>query len=383
MSPQNLTNVYNQNPTLQGQYTLQQYLDLFGGSSTGTTTPTTTTTTTPTTNASQGIINQNINQYQNQGGGGGGNNPYMPNANVNTNYNSRPAYEAAFGTNMGDPMANISTGALNSSGVMGDYREKPPSAAAQFINKALNFVPYIGSVKRGMEFLGSKLKGVMPVNKRAILENQLRGSGVFTDDIGRIAIGPDGKYNTPEGIMAGYNANQMTDKTFDKRTGNIGQSLQNKTSLTEQQINDIVNEIAETGKYSGDLTDEDLGVKNLFSNLVNVNMAKFNFKNTKTNQQKIIDFQNKERERKKKEKEALELKAAIERANRPYSGPTYYNRNDDGSRGGAISQDFQNTTASLDNYSADVLRAKGGLMGRGGSRRRSYFDGGIVSLRRR
>ena len=75
MSPQNLTNVYNQNPTLQGQYTLQQYLDLFGGSSTGTTTPTTTTTataTTPTTNASQGIINQNINQYQNQGGGGGG-----------------------------------------------------------------------------------------------------------------------------------------------------------------------------------------------------------------------------------------------------------------------------------------------------------------------
>ena len=31
MSPQNLTNVYNQNPTLQSNYTLQQYLDLFGG----------------------------------------------------------------------------------------------------------------------------------------------------------------------------------------------------------------------------------------------------------------------------------------------------------------------------------------------------------------
>jgi len=75
--------------------------------------------------------------------------------------------------------------------------------------------------------------------------------------------------------------------------------------------------------------------------------------------------------------------AAIERANRPYSGPTYYNRNDDGSRGGAISQDFQNTTASIDNYSSDVLRAKGGLMGRAGSRVRSYFKGGIVSLRGR
>jgi hypothetical protein len=72
MSPQNLTNVYNQNPTLQGQYTLQQYLDLFGGSSTGTTTPTTTATTPTTTNSSQGIINANINQFQSGGGGGGG-----------------------------------------------------------------------------------------------------------------------------------------------------------------------------------------------------------------------------------------------------------------------------------------------------------------------
>ena len=30
MDINNLTGVYNSNPTLQGQYTLQQYLDLFG-----------------------------------------------------------------------------------------------------------------------------------------------------------------------------------------------------------------------------------------------------------------------------------------------------------------------------------------------------------------
>ena len=70
MSPQNLTNVYNQNPTLQGQYTLQQYLDLFGGSST---TPPATIQPVPTPNVPEkGIINQNINQYQSGGGGGGG-----------------------------------------------------------------------------------------------------------------------------------------------------------------------------------------------------------------------------------------------------------------------------------------------------------------------
>jgi len=76
MDVNNLTSVYNQNPTLQGSYTLQQYLDLFGGSSTpantATTTATTTTPTPTTTNSGQGIINANINQYQNQGGGGGG-----------------------------------------------------------------------------------------------------------------------------------------------------------------------------------------------------------------------------------------------------------------------------------------------------------------------
>ena len=55
MSPQNLTNVYNQNPTLQGQYTLQQYLDLFGGS----TIPTPPTTTgDPTPNSYSTLIKE-------------------------------------------------------------------------------------------------------------------------------------------------------------------------------------------------------------------------------------------------------------------------------------------------------------------------------------
>ena len=72
MSPQNLTNVYNQNPTLQSQYTLQQYLDLFGGSST----PPTATIPPQNPNApvapiNQGIIGADINTYQGGGGGGG------------------------------------------------------------------------------------------------------------------------------------------------------------------------------------------------------------------------------------------------------------------------------------------------------------------------
>ena len=72
---------------------------------------------------------------------------------------------------------------------------------------------------------------------------------------------------------------------------------------------------------------------------------------------------------------AIAKAAAIEKANRPYSGPTFYNSgnvNRDGGTGGAISQDFQNTTASIDNYSSDVLRAKGGMVG--------YKDGGLITM---
>ena len=76
MDVNNLTNVYNQNPTLQGSYTLQQYLDLFGESSTGTPPvqipPTDPNAPTTPLNPGQGIINAGINQYQNQGGDGGG-----------------------------------------------------------------------------------------------------------------------------------------------------------------------------------------------------------------------------------------------------------------------------------------------------------------------
>jgi hypothetical protein len=218
-------------------------------------------------------------------GGGGGFNPYNinsndPNVRTSRNYNSRPAYEAAFGTMMGDPEANIATGALNTSGVMGSYQEKPPSGLATLLGQAVNFIPGIGGLKRGAEFLS----GIMPVNKRANLENQLLASGIMLDDVGRIVTD---NYNTPQGIMAGYNASRLTDKSFDKRTSNISKSLKKK-GLSQAQIDAVISEIEETGEYTGDITDEMLGVNNLFSNLVNVNKAKFNFATTRE-KARIID----------------------------------------------------------------------------------------------
>jgi len=90
--------------------------------------------------------------------------------------------------------------------------------------------------------------------------------------------------------------------------------------------------------------------------------------------QKELKQLQKEFELQEKLKEQIKQEA-IANANKPYSGPTFYNNQDTntmGGSGGAISQDFQNTTASIDNYSSDVLRAKGGMVG--------YKDGGLVTM---
>ncbi len=71
------------------------------------------------------------------------------------------------------------------------------------------------------DFLGR----VMPINERAIMENEARGAGIFTDDIGRIVTDD---YNTAGGIMAGYNLNQIDAGTFDKRRDTIAKTIADK-----------------------------------------------------------------------------------------------------------------------------------------------------------
>ena len=164
------------------------------------------------------------------------------------------------------------------------YQEPKPTGIAKVLGTAVDYLPGIGGLKKGIDFLGNTLGPMFPVNKRFNLENQLLGSGIMLDDIGRIVTD---NYNTPEGIMAGYNAAKLTDKSFDKRTSNISKSLKEK-GLSQAQIDAVVSEIEETGEYTGDITDEMLGVNNLFSNLINVNKAKFNFATTRE-KARIID----------------------------------------------------------------------------------------------
>ena len=103
-----------------------------------------------------------------------------------------------------------------------------PTKLSQLMDKipsSLNFI-------KGIESL-------LPVNNRAILENELLGQGFQLDNIGRIVAAD---YNTPEGIMAGYNASRMTRQTFDKRIDRINKTIAKKkargedTSVLENRI---------------------------------------------------------------------------------------------------------------------------------------------------
>ena len=84
----------------------------------------------------------------------------------------------------------------------------------------LNVVPFVGPIKRGVEFVGGILDPYLPVNQRSIMENEARGMGILTDDIGRIVQG-SGAYDTGANVMAGYNLSQLTPETIQKRRDTI------------------------------------------------------------------------------------------------------------------------------------------------------------------
>jgi hypothetical protein len=102
------------------------------------------------------------------------------------------------------------------------------------------------------------------------------------DNIGRIVSAP-GKYNTPEGIMAGYNPvsggllNMLTggkkgepttyglDKSYDKRRETISKTLKEKYGMTDAEIAAAV-----AGEYEGDIKTDLIGRLDLLNKSQNL-----------------------------------------------------------------------------------------------------------------
>lgn len=94
-----------------------------------------------------------------------------------------------------------------------------PGAIAAY---AKNSLP--GRILGGVANIASD---ILPVNRRAILENQARGLGIYTDNIGRVVAGP-GDINTAQNIMAGYNLAKIDADTFAKRRNMINKYMKDK-----------------------------------------------------------------------------------------------------------------------------------------------------------
>ena len=164
------------------------------------------------------------------GGGGGGNNVYNSDPNstrTESNYSpyaSRQASERSYigspgGSLTGTNIPNTSTEVAKLMDMYPEYYEGKqltglPGAAQNYLKNS-----FLG---KGLSALGDKL----PVNRRAILENELLGSGMQLNDIGQF-VSDGGDINKADGsnIMAGYNAAKVTQETFDKRRATIEKNM--------------------------------------------------------------------------------------------------------------------------------------------------------------
>ena len=164
--------------------------------------------------------------------------------------------------------------------------------------KGMSLMSPFGLVKKGLTALKDKL----PVNQRAIAENIGGNMGIAVDDIGRIVN--TGDYQDPSNIMAGYNLNQMTDETFDKRIDITSKTLSEKYKLDPEQIKGIL---------EGTLSEKELAdinaraimpgttqTTNLIKQLRSLNIAK-------DRNRFIQDVAKKEAERQRAERAAKEL----------------------------------------------------------------------------
>ena len=173
------------------------------------------------------------------------------------------------------------------------------------IGAALN--PVVGVGKMALEGIGS----LIPPNKRAAVESAAKNVGIQVDDIGRIVTNDR---STPEGIMAGYNLNKLTDKSFKDRIDTISGTLQGKYGLTEDEVTAVIEGTYKGKKGINPVTGK---VTNLFQDIRNIKKSQKIIGDAKKAGLKTLEDERiakekkkeEERLRKEKQKKDAELKA--------------------------------------------------------------------------
>ena len=102
------------------------------------------------------------------------------------------------------------------------YEGKQLEGIPGMIQGYMKASPVMQLAGKGLDALGNML----PVNQRAILENELLGQGFQLNDIGQfVSDGGDAYKEDGSNIMAGYNAAKVTRQTFDKRRAKAKENM--------------------------------------------------------------------------------------------------------------------------------------------------------------
>jgi hypothetical protein len=358
MDVNNLTNVYNQNPTLQSNYTLQQYLDLFGGSSTP---PPATIQPVPTPNVPEtGIINQNINQYQGGGGGGG-----IQGLTLNAPRTARaaPINSAAFRDPLNEKIAN-------------QMRTQNPNLESRTNAEIIASNPDMFDIKTDRGFFQNTVDNI--------------GSGIgsaykaFKESpigIGMSFLNPASALASVAGMMGRKDLSDLDvafNKSGDTYTSAGGIGGKDKYGINKESL--LGNYAAFVGKKSVDLEDAYAAAIDKLSKmgLTPAQIAK----RTKDLKERN-DYYQKQKER--QEKQRMEAEAATAARARARNAAVYASADRQGftnSQGGfsTSAADKAGTSEGSGQFSSRSGRGRTGYRYGG---RTSYFNGGIVSLRRR
>jgi len=131
--------------------------------------------------------------------------------------------------------------------------------------------------KKGFDAISQAL----PVNERAILENEALGSGIALDDIGRVVRQEGLDYDTAENIFAGYNYAQIDEDTFEKRRKAIKNMSPEGYAKRLKAINDAEKMWRLNKEKTAGIVykkEKEKGITPL-SDQIAINKAKQNFKN--------------------------------------------------------------------------------------------------------
>ena len=218
-----------------------------------------------------------------------------------------------------DPMDNFGTPDY---GYIEEPRKGIPGLFDQYVSKSLP----AQLVGKGFNFLKDRL----PVNRSGIFQNELLGGGFMLDNTGKIV---SNNYNTPQGIMAGYNpvsggglytltggryGDEPTyglDKSYDKRRETVSNTLKEKYGMTDADI-----EAALAGEYTGDIPiDPATGKPTPLVNRLGLFNQSQNLLNERLRQADVI-FNQRIKERQNRDRIGRETKQKAEAARK---GQTY------------------------------------------------------------